>query len=152
MYSAINYCWVTDLIYHMLTTSCFPLSFLVLPPPEIIKVVQENKSELLVELLRVKSSDLEDQCLERALRAAVDNNSHSNVGKLVVKGATNAEECLEIAKNEKKHHARAMLLLIKAARENDKDLVLRLFGDSRSNHVSTGVFRMISTLFSLLSL
>ena len=94
----------------------------------------------MTELLRVVTvDDLEDQCLDRALRAAVRNDNHFNVGKLMVKGATNAEECLEMAKNDKKHYARAMLLLIKAARENDKDLILKLFGVSRSNHVSPGI-------------
>ena len=84
----------------------------------------------------MRVEDLEDQCLERALRAAVKNDNHFNVGELVVKGATNAKECLETAKEDKKHYTRAMLLLIKAARENDKDLILKLFSVSRRSHVS----------------
>ncbi len=71
---------------------------------------------------------LEENYLERALLAAVRNGNHSNIGKLVVKGATNVDDALELATQLRKHEARAMLLLVKAAQTNDKDLVLRLFG------------------------
>ena len=80
--------------------------------------------------------DLEDNCLERALIAAVQNGNHFNVGKLVVKGAKNVDEALKLSGELRKHEARAMLLLVKAAQLNDKDLVLKLFGaptTSRTN-------------------
>lgn len=57
------------------------------------------------------------------------NNSHINVAKLVVKGARDIQGCLQYAKEENKHRARAMLLLIKAAQTGDKALVLKLFGN-----------------------
>ena len=93
----------------------------------------EHNGSRLAELLR---EELTNECLEHALIAAVNNDNPFNVGQLVTKGATNIEECLIKAMIEKKHNARAMLLLIKAARENDKDLVLKLFGASGNNHVS----------------
>ena len=55
------------------------------------------------------------------------NDHHINVGKLVVKGATELQECLQYAKDEKKPHARAMLLLIIAAKTGDKAIVQILF-------------------------
>ena len=94
---------------------------------EIIKEVDTN-GDNLTELLRVSLDELEKNCLERALIAAVRRGNHFNVGKLVVKGATNVDEALELATQLKKHKARAMLLLVKAAQTNDKDLVLKLFG------------------------
>ena len=80
---------------------------------------------------------MEANCLERALIAAVENGNHLNVGKLVVRGAQNIDEALELSARLKKHKARAILLLVKAAQLNDKDLVLKLFGasaTSRSKH------------------
>ena len=56
-----------------------------------------------------------------------DNNA--NIGKLIIKGATNIDEALELAKRERKHNARAILLLVIAAIKNDRNLVLRLFGE-----------------------
>ena len=94
---------------------------------EIIKEVTTN-GDNLTELLHVSVEDLEPLCLERALKAAVVVGNHFNVGKLVVKGATNIQEALSDSKQLKKHEVRAMLLLIIAAQTNDRDLVLKLFG------------------------
>ena len=78
--------------------------------------------------MHVSVEDLEPLCLERALKAAVNVGNHFNIGKLVVKGATNIQEALGDSKRLKKHEVRAMLLLIIAAQTNDRDLVLKLFG------------------------
>ena len=94
---------------------------------EMIKEV-DTDGDNLIELLRVSLDELEKNCLERALIAAVRRGNHFNVGMLVVKGATNVDEALELATQLKKHEARAMLLLVKAAQTNDRDLVLKLFG------------------------
>ena len=104
------------------------------PPPEIIKEVVTN-GDNLTELLRFNTEQLEPNCLNRALEAAVVNDNHFNVGKLIVKGANNFQECLELASNAADHkpHARAMLLLVKAAREGNRSLVLRLFGEGSHN-------------------
>lgn len=107
---------------------------------EIIKEVETN-GENLTELLRVRLDELEKNCLERALTAAVRNGNHFNVGKLVVKGATNVDDALRLSAELKRHEARAMLLLVKAAQNNDKDLVLKLFGaptPSRNNPLVCG--------------
>ncbi len=79
--------------------------------------------------MRFNADQLEPDCLKRALRAAVDNDNHFNVGKLIVKGADNVDECLKLAKDDRKPHARAMLLLVKAAQDGNRSLVLKLFGD-----------------------
>ena len=98
---------------------------------EIIKEV-ENNGDKLTELLINGSDSLEAGCLDRALKAAVKNDNHINVGKLVVKGAKDLPACLEYAKDEKKPHARAMLLLIIAAQSGDKAIVQKLFGEPAS--------------------
>lgn len=82
----------------------------------------------MTELLRVRVEDLEPECLEKALMAAVEVGNHFNVGKLVVKGATNIQDALKSSQEKKKHEARAMLLLVIAAQGNDRDLILKLFG------------------------
>ena len=85
--------------------------------------------EGLTDLLRVGSDQLEPDCLIRALLAAVRNDNHFNIGKLIVKGAPNIDDALTLSIGEGKPHARAMLLLVKAATRGDRNLVLQLFGD-----------------------
>ena len=94
---------------------------------EIIKEV-ENNGDMLTELLRSNIDHLEPNCLDRALMAATVNDNHYNIGKLVVKGAKNLEECLDYAQRNKKPHSCAMLMLIKAAATGNKAIVLKLFG------------------------
>ena len=86
--------------------------------------------EGLTDLLRVSSDQLEPDCLIRALLAAVGNDNHFNIGKLIVKGAPNIDEALTLSVQEGKPHARAMLLLVKAATRGDRNLVLQLFADT----------------------
>ena len=76
---------------------------------------------------------LEPDCLNRALVAATRNDNHFNIGKLILKGATNREDCLETAIDEKKPHSRAMLLLVRAGDNGNKDIVKKLFGDPTAN-------------------
>ena len=81
----------------------------------------------MTDLLRVKNEELEKDCLERALTAAVTTGNHFNVGKLIVKGATNIDDALKQAIATKKYHATAMLLLVIAAMKGNRQLVLKLF-------------------------
>ena len=99
---------------------------------EIIKEVETN-GDGLTELLRFNTEQLEPQCLNAALKAAVSNDNHYNVGKLIVKGADKIKESLKQSLDEKKPHARAMLLLVHAAMEGNRNLVLRLFGELATN-------------------
>ena len=96
---------------------------------EIIKEVKTN-SYNLTELLQVPSDQLEPNCLNQALEAAVNNDNHVNIGKLILKGADNIEDCLRQSRDHLKPHARAMLLLVKAAMQGNRNLVLKLFGES----------------------
>ena len=93
----------------------------------MIKEVEKDGPGLN-DLLR-GNPDLEADCLPRALIAAVMKGSHLIIGKLVIKGARNIDEALELAKQMKQHAARAMLLLVKAAMTDDHNLVLKLFGE-----------------------
>ena len=61
--------------------------------------------------------------------AAVDNDNHYNVGKLIVKGADEIKKALKKSVDDKKPQARAMLLLVHAAMEGNRNLVLCLFGE-----------------------
>lgn len=103
--------------------------FILPSPAEIIKEV-EKEGDNLTDLLRVRNDELEKDCLERALRAAVTTGNHFNVGKLIVKGASNIDEALTQAVEEKKYHAIAMLLLVIAAIKGSRPLILKLFGES----------------------
>ena len=84
-------------------------------------------------MLRHGADQLEPNCLNRALVAATRNDNHFNIGKLIVKGASNREDCLETAIVEKKPHSRAMLLLVRAGDNGNKDIVKKLFGDPTAN-------------------
>ena len=91
------------------------------------KKLKRMEISQLNELLR-DNPELEPDCLSRALLVAVSRDDNANIGALIIKGATNIDEALELAKRERKHNAQALLLLVKAAVENDRNLVLRLFG------------------------
>ena len=90
----------------------------------------ETNGDNLTELLRSNVDKLEPGCLNRALLIATRNDNHSHVAKLVLKGASNLSECTSVAKDEKKPHSRAMLLLIKAAQTGNTPLVRKLFGET----------------------
>ena len=96
---------------------------------EIIKDVEMYDGGRLTKLLKDYNADLEPGCLDRALKVAVKNDNHVNVGKLVVKGAKELQSCLQYAKDKKKPHARAMLLLIIAAQTGDKEIVRKVFAE-----------------------
>ena len=103
------------------------LSFILL---ELVKEVQSNGQNVTM-LLKAPADHLDPSCIRRALVAAVQNDHPLNVGKLIIKGATNQTECLKMAEECSKHAARAMLLLVKAAKEGDKVLTQCLFGQAR---------------------
>ena len=95
---------------------------------EIIKAVEYNGDDL-TELLKNKTDSLEFDCLDRALMAAVKNDNLLNIERLIRKGAKQLQSCLQYAKDEKKPHARAMLLMIIAAQTGDKAIVQKLFSE-----------------------
>ena len=92
----------------------------------------QTDGDNLTELLHFNADQLEPHCLNVALMAAVTNDNHINVGKLILKGAHEIAEALKQSVEEKKPHARAMLLLVHAAMEGNRNLVLRLFGEPTS--------------------
>ena len=95
---------------------------------EIVQDVKNNGNKL-ADLLKHGTDGLEHDCLDRALKAAVENDSHYHIGILVVKGAKDLQSCLQYAKDKEKPHARAMLLMIMAAQTGDKAIVQKLFGE-----------------------
>lgn len=115
-------------VVESVTVLIFP-SFFFPFKKEIIKEV-ENDGDKLTDLLRNNADQLEDNCLSRALLAATRNDNHFNIGKLVVKGAKNLDECLVLAQRDNKPHARAMLMLIQAAFTGNKGTVQKLFGET----------------------
>lgn len=88
----------------------------------------DNLSELLAQ---ANPEHLEPNCLNEALIAAVENDHHQNVGKLIVKGSTNISEALKLSVREKKVHASAMLMLVYAAMDGNCNLVRQLFDEIR---------------------
>ncbi|XP_065919794.1 leucine-rich repeat serine/threonine-protein kinase 2-like [Dysidea avara] len=101
----------------------------VLKSAEIIKEVR-NDGPRLNELLKTPLNQLEKSCIDRALMAAVESGKHSNIGKLILRGASNIDEALEESRGLRKHKVTATLLIIKAAIENDKILVLKLYDEN----------------------
>ena len=73
---------------------------------------------------------MEDDCINKALLAAVESGSPSNAGKLILRGATNIDTALAKSRKEKQYAVTAALLIIKAAIENDRILVLKLYGEN----------------------
>ena len=67
--------------------------------------------------------------LNQALVAATLNDNHECVGKSIKMGATNIDECIQLAKEKGIINATAMLMLLKAALTGDKSW-LSVFGDA----------------------
>lgn len=103
------------------------LFFVLFACLEVVKDVEKN-GDAWVKLLQNNPS-LETDCLSRALVAATKCDNPSNVGRLIIKGAANISEAIQLASKEGKMNAYAMLLLATAAMNDDCDLVRRLFGD-----------------------
>eukprot|EP00731_Ephydatia_muelleri_P035934 Em0180g1a len=112
----------------------------VLTSEEIINDVRNN-GEHWMELLLDNPPLLED-CLSRALVAAVICNNPSNIGMLVIKGAPNVTEAIELAVNELKHNAHAMLLLMMAVMKNDCNLVQKMFTVQENDNELQEVVKM----------
>ena len=87
----------------------------------------------LNDLLKIPQNQLESNCINRALLAAVHSGNSNNVGKLILRGAANIEEALEESKKLHKHVVTATLLIIKAALVNDIGLIKTLYGEERSS-------------------
>ena len=96
---------------------------------EIIKEARINGPKL-GELLKTPLNQLEDDCLDSALLAAVENATPINPMKLILRGATNVDEALAKSRNLKQHKVTAALLIIKAAVVNDRILVMKLYGEN----------------------
>ena len=62
--------------------------------------------------------------------AAVESGNPANVGKLILRGATIVDVALAKSRNLQKHAVTAALLIIKAAMEDDRILVLKLYGEN----------------------
>lgn len=69
----------------------------------------------------------EPDCLERALLVATRKDSDYFIGLLIEKGARNLDECLTVAITERKPKARAVFLLIKAAKSGNVAIVRKLY-------------------------
>ena len=73
---------------------------------------------------------LEKDCLNHALLATVERGNSANVCKLILRGATNVNAALAKSRSLQQHEVTATLLIIKAAMEDDKILVLKLYGEN----------------------
>ena len=96
---------------------------------EIIKEAKTNGPNL-GDLLKTPLNQLEDNCLNLALLAAVENGSPVNPMKLILRGATNIDEALAKSRVIKQYAVTAALLIIKAAMVNDRILVIKLYGEN----------------------
>lgn len=97
---------------------------------ELIKEleIKENGGKFKV-WLQDKDHDrlFEPDTLERALLVATRKDSDHFISLLVEKGAKNLDECLEVAITEKKPKARAIFLLIKAAKTGNAAIIRKLY-------------------------
>jgi len=97
---------------------------------ELIKEVRTNGPNLN-KLLKTPINELEKNCINEALMAAVETGNHSNVGKLILRGASYIDEALEKSRVLQKYSVIATLLIVKAAmHDDDRILVLTLYGEN----------------------
>ena len=97
---------------------------------ELVREVSKDGERVGEILKSLPGEVLERGVLSRCLISAVKNDNSVNIGKLVVKGARDYHQCLELATKEKKPKARAMLMLIIAASTGDVTIVQHLYGET----------------------
>ena len=61
---------------------------------------------------------------------AVESGNPANVGKLILRGATNIDAALAKSRSLRQHEVTAAFLIIKASIEDDRILVLKLYGEN----------------------
>ena len=104
---------------------------------EIVQAVTTSSKSKGVDikvLLNTPLSQLESDCLNRALIAAVNTNNPILVGELVLRGADNVKDALIYSKKERKVQSTAMLLLLVAVTTDDNFLLTQLFDNGPINH------------------
>jgi len=104
---------------------------------EIVRAVttwSTSKGVDIKVLLNTPLSQLESDCLNRALIAAVNTNNPILVGELVLRGADNVKDALIYSKSERKIQSTAMLLLLVAVTTDDNFLLTQLFDNGPINH------------------
>ena len=92
----------------------------------------ETNSAQLDDLLGVSKDSLERECLQTALMVAVEKDSAVNAGKIIIKGRETLDinAALAYATEVRSYAVRAMLLLVRAAYDDDVDLVSTLYETS----------------------
>ena len=96
----------------------------------------ETNSAQLDELLAAPKHSLEHNCLQTALLVAVERNSAVNAGKIIIKGQKSLDinAALARATEVQSHAVLALLLLVKAAYNDDVNLVATLYGANIPNN------------------
>ena len=74
-------------------------------------------------LLKTDQAELNDDCYNRALKAAVEKDRCGNAEKLILVGATNIDEAMKLAKQV---DIKLMLLMVKAVLEDDHQLITEI--------------------------
>jgi len=96
---------------------------------EIIKAAGDGNN--LDTLLRIDRSKLTDDCYDKALKAAVEKCRHTNAEKLIVVGARNIDEAMELAKQI---DIKLMLIMVKTVLNNDHQLIMEIKNISKGNN------------------
>ena len=93
----------------------------------------ENITEVKIKeynFIRLLKTSIDNKCIDSAMLVAVNSGDPSNIGKLIFYGATNIDTALAESCQLKQYAVTATLLIIKAAIENDRILVLKLYGEN----------------------
>ena len=89
----------------------------------IIKAAGKEKAVNLETLIRRGQNRVSSDCYNRALKAAIEKDKCANAEKLILAGATNVVEVIELAKSVE---AKLMLLMVKAVLEDDTQLIVEI--------------------------
>ena len=89
--------------------------------------------------IRLLKTPIGDTCVNSALLVAANSDDPSNVGKLILYGATNIDIALAKSRQLKHYAVTAVFLIIKAAMENDRNLVQKLYGENVSGYTKVSL-------------
>ena len=82
------------------------------------------------DFIKLLKTPIDHECINSALLIAVDSSDPSNISKLILYQKENADMALVKSRQLKRNAVTAVLLITKAAIENDKILILKLYGEN----------------------
>ena len=109
----------------------------------VIRAANQDDAPLMKMLFERSDLPVESGCMQRALLISVERDNPETVALMIEQGKRKKEISLEVALSRslegRRHSARAMLLMLKAVKNRDYQLVLRLYGQPLNQYRNSDI-------------